>query len=692
MLVGSYNSSLVVASIFVAVLASYTALDMAGRVTRATGKAAHWWLAGGAAAMGLGIWSMHFVGMLAFSLPIPIGYDTAITALSLLIAIALSAFALWTVCQPTLPWKRLIAGAVVMGAGVASMHYTGMAAMRMKPGITYDPLLWAASLLIAIAASAAAQWIAFRLRSDGGHTRLLRAGAAVVMGAAIAGMHYTGMFAAEFPVGSVCSAARDGVSSMWLAPVIIVVTIAVLSIALITSVLDLRLESRTAVLAVSLAQANEELTYLALHDNLTKLPNRLLLEDRLNQAISAADREHACFALMFLDLDGFKAVNDAYGHHIGDLLLVDIAQRIQKSIRRNDTVARLGGDEFALIVRVAEAADAGALATDLLRSIDLPVHAGGYELRVSGSIGISMYPGDGHDPHELLSTADAAMYSAKASGRATFCYFEASMQRNVQVQLQLLQELRTAVSRNELVLEYQPKLQAPHGPVVGAEALLRWHHPTRGLLQPGDFIPVAEKTGLILSIGDWVLDEACRQMRAWVDLGNTDWTMSVNLSPLQFAHTALVQTVADTLALHRLDPHHLMLEITESTAMRDVEASLATLEKLKAMGVRISIDDFGTGYSSLLYLKRLPATELKIDRGFVRDVAGDSEDAAIVSAIVALGRTLRLSVVAEGVETKEQQESLTELGCNSLQGYLLGRPMNAEHFLEAANALTSGHA
>jgi len=235
MLVGSYNLTLVVASIMVAMLASYTALDMAGRITTATGKASHWWLAGGAAAMGLGIWSMHFVGMLAFTLPIPIGYDTALTALSLLIAMALSAFALWVVCQPTLPWRRLIVGAVVMGAGVASMHYTGMAAMRMEPGITYDPLLWVASVLIAIAASGAAQWIAFNLRRDGRRTRMLRLGAAVLMGAAIAGMHYTGMFAAEFAAGSVCSAVRDGVSSVWLAPVIIVVTIAVLSIALITS-------------------------------------------------------------------------------------------------------------------------------------------------------------------------------------------------------------------------------------------------------------------------------------------------------------------------------------------------------------------------------------------------------------------------------------------------------------------------
>ncbi|MFM0140552.1 putative bifunctional diguanylate cyclase/phosphodiesterase, partial [Caballeronia grimmiae] len=233
-------------------------------------------------------------------------------------------------------------------------------------------------------------------------------------------------------------------------------------------------------------------------------------------------------------------------------------------------------------------------------------------------------------------------------------------------------------------LHYQPKYRAPSGPVIGAEALIRWQHPTLGLIPPADFIPLAEKTSLIVSIGEWVLDQACGQMKAWLDAGHAGWTIAVNLSSLQFGHAGLVETVADTLARHQLAPQSLTLEITESTAMRDVEASLATLDKLHAMGVMISIDDFGTGYSSLLYLKRLPATELKIDRGFVRDLPHDPEDAAIVSAIVALGRTLNLTIVAEGVETEQQQDFLTTLGCNSFQGYLLGRPMNADDFLEAA--------
>ncbi|CAJ0810525.1 putative signaling protein [Ralstonia wenshanensis] len=685
MLASSYNPLLVLLSLFVAILASYTALDMAGRVVTAQGRAASWWLIGGASAMGLGIWSMHFVGMLALSLPIPVGYDVGITLTSLAIGIGASMFALWLVSRRELPWPRLAGGALLMGAGVAGMHYTGMAALRMNPGIQYNPARFALSIVIAVLASGVALWIAFRLRRQARRVRALRAGSAVVMGVAIVGMHYMGMSAAAFPFGSVCGAAHTGASAEWLALVIIIVTLAVLAIALIISVLDLRMEARTALLANSLAAANKELAYLALHDNLTKLSNRVLLEDRLTQAIRTAEREKRRFALMFMDLDGFKSVNDVYGHHVGDLLLIDVAQRIGARVRQQDTVARVGGDEFVVLAYVDDPEDAGTLADALLEVVREPFMAGGHELRVSTSIGIAIYPGDGGNQHDLLTNADAAMYHAKGLGRNAYSFFEPSMNADVHQQLQLVQDLRRAVERHELVLHYQPKFNAPNGPIMGVEALVRWQHPQRGLVPADEFIPLAEKTGLIVPLGAWVLDEACRQMAQWHREGRTGWTVAVNLSALQFGHVALIDTVRDTLARHALDPRSLTLEITESTAMRDVDASLQILQQLDAMGVRISIDDFGTGYSSLLYLKRLPASELKIDRGFVRDLAHDTEDAAIVSAIVALGQTLNLRIVAEGVETAEQQAFLTRLGCHSLQGYLLGRPMTAES-LSAAMA------
>jgi diguanylate cyclase (GGDEF)-like protein len=473
------------------------------------------------------------------------------------------------------------------------------------------------------------------------------------------------------------------VNTGWLALLVIIVTMAILAITLIVSVLDMRLESRTSKLAVSLAEANQELTYQALHDNLTKLPNRALLEDRIHHAIEGAARGSRRFALMFLDLDGFKAVNDAYGHAVGDLLLVEVARRIVPRTRTQDTIARVGGDEFVCLGNLAEPDEAAALAEKLLVLIREPFNIAGHELRMSASIGISMFPGDGTNQHELLTNADAAMYHAKSSGRDSYCFFEASMNADVHAHLEMVQDLRRAIDRRELVLFYQAKFKAPNGPPMGAEALVRWKHATRGLIPPDDFIPLAEKTGLIIPIGEWVLDEACRQMKEWRDAGNKDWTIAVNLSPVQFGHPTLIQVVRATLERHSLDPQCLTLEITESTAMKDADASEIILQQLHAMGVRIAIDDFGTGYSSLLYLKRLPASELKIDRGFVYNLEHDAEDRAIVSAIVALGQTLDLQIVAEGVETTSQQRFLTELGCDSLQGFLLGKPMAAKQFLES---------
>jgi diguanylate cyclase (GGDEF)-like protein len=470
----------------------------------------------------------------------------------------------------------------------------------------------------------------------------------------------------------------------WLALTVVLVTLAVLAIAVVTSVLDARLEARTAALTASLEKANETLTHLALHDPLTKLPNRLLLEDRLQQAITTASRDGTRFAVMFMDLDGFKAVNDGFGHHVGDRLLLNVAQRVVGNLAAGDTIARIGGDEFVMLAQIDEPADAAALADTLRAAIEAPFDTAGHELNLSVSIGIAIFPGDGADQQTLLTHADAAMYHVKGTGRNGYRFFDASMVPDVHEQITLARDLRQALPRKELTLHYQPKVRAPAGPVVGAEALLRWQHPARGLVPPDRFIPIAEKTGLIVPIGEWVLDEACRQVRAWHDAGYTGWNVAVNLSSLQFGHAGLVDAVREALDRHALEASALTLEVTESTAMRDVKASLAILQQLAEMGVRISIDDFGTGYSSLLYLKRLPAAELKIDRAFVRELHSGSEDAAIVSAIVALGHTLKLEIVAEGVETPGQQHFLTETGCDMLQGFLFGRPVPASQFVDVA--------
>lgn len=681
MLHGSYDPWLVAASLMMAVMASYTALNMTGRVTSSQGWLARLWLGGGAVALGIGIWSMHFLGMLAFQLPIPVGYDPELTLISALIAVAASGFALWLVCQSTLSHRRLVVGSFIMGAGICGMHFTGMAAMRIYPAIQYDPYLLGLAVAISVVASGIALGLGFHLRVGPKRAIWVQIAAALVMGLAISGMHYTAMAAAEFRIGSVSGVADIGVTRMWLAILIILTATSVILIALIISILDYRLQSRTDVLSSSLKMAQSEIEFFALHDGLTKLPNRLLLEDRLKQEMRYAIRSQGCLSVHVLDLDGFKQVNDAYGHQAGDQVLVEVSRRIQERIRSTDTFARLGGDEFVLVARVSDAVEAANLAEMVLAAVQEPVSFGGQTMRVSTSIGVALFDGDAGNLPDLIKNADTAMYRAKDLGRNGYCIFDDSMYDDLKRKLVQLHDLRSAIERQQLVLYYQPKVHARSRRILGFEALVRWRHSSQGLIAPNEFIPLAEKTGLIIPIGNWVLNEACRQIREWQSGGNTDWHVSVNLSAIQFNHPSLVGTVQEALDRYQLVPASLTLEITESTAMHHVESSMVILKKLSQMGVRISIDDFGTGYSSLLYLKRLPARELKIDRAFVRDLGRDGEDEAIIASILALGRTLNLRTVAEGVETEEQAEFLTNLGCDELQGYFLGVPVPPEEVI-----------
>ncbi len=688
MLIGSYTPWLVVISFLVAVLASFTALDMASRVTTAATPRTTWlWLVGGGCAMGLGIWSMHFIGMLAFQLPIPLGYALGLTTVSLLAAMASSIFALWLVSQPTLPHGRLALGAVLMGSGIAAMHYLGMAALHMQPGIDYHAGWVALSLLIAVAASWTALFIAFRLRST--HRRLRdRVAPALVLGTAIVGMHYTGMAAARFPAGSICGAAAgDGLQAQWLALVVLALTLAILAVVLIVSWLDQRMEAqllrlRNTDLSTSLHDAHAELTQAALHDPLTRLPNRRLLQQRIEQSLAEAEQRGSRFAVMFMDLDGFKQVNDAYGHQTGDALLVAVADRTRKLLRPADMLARLGGDEFVLVVPIENDEDVATLASRIIQTVGREPLLPRHDLQVTASIGIAICPDHAASERQLMAFADAAMYQAKEAGRNAYVLFADWMNDSAEQQFQLLADLRRAIGSEQLFLHYQPKTRVAGQSISGAEALIRWRHPQQGLIPPDRFIRLAERSGVINEIGRWALDEACRQLRVWHEAGHDGWTVSVNLSPIQFASPNLLQEVREALQTHRIEPRRLILEITENTVMRDTEASLTLLQAMAALGVGISIDDFGTGYSSLLYLKRLPATEIKIDHAFVRDLENSSEDVVIVSAIVALGHALDMDIVAEGVETAGQRAYLERLGCDYLQGYLLGRPVDAQRFMQ----------
>lgn len=688
MLVGSYTPWSVVVSLLVAILASFTALDMANRVTTApSSRISVLWLFGGGCAMGLGIWSMHFIGMLAFRLPIPLGYDLGLTAASLLAAIASSIFALWLVSRPTLPHSRLALGGLLMGCGIASMHYIGMSAMLMRPGIEYHSGWFILSVIVAVAASWVALFVAFRLRHN--DTRLHhRIVPAVLLGVAIVGTHYTGMAAAQFPANSVCGAAAgDGLQTQWLGALVMVLTIGILAVVLLVSWLDQRqqaqlLRLRNQRLRSSLDDAEAELSQAALHDPLTHLPNRLLLQQHIDQALVDAELRGGRFAVMFMDLDGFKQVNDAYGHQTGDSLLVAVASRTRQLLRPTDVLARLGGDEFVLVVGIENDEDVSTVANRIIQAIGKGNLVPGHELQITASIGIAICPDHAATERQLMGYADAAMYQAKEAGRNAYVVFAEWMSDSAEQQFRLLADLRRAIELNQLFLQYQPKVRVSTHQVSGAEALIRWQHPEQGLIPPDRFIRLAERSGVINDIGRWALNEACRQLRRWHDAGHDNWSVSVNLSPIQFGSPYLLQEVSDALEIHRVEPRRLVLEITESAVMRDTDTSLRLLQSLARLGVGISIDDFGTGYSSLLYLKRLPATEIKIDHAFVRDLENSSEDVVIVSAIVALGHALDMDIVAEGVETAGQRAYLERLGCDFLQGYLLGRPVDPERFMQ----------
>ena len=675
-LVATYVPELVITSFVVAVMASYAALKTTGRIRASDPVARRWWLGGGALAMGIGVWSMHFIGMLALRLPIRLGYDTGITLLSLLMAVAASGYALWLVTRDQVTRLRLLSGAVVMGLGIAAMHYVGMAAMRMDPHIVYRPLWFGASLLIAMVAAGAALAIAYRLRDNARHERLHRALAAGVMGVAIVGMHYTGMAAAYFPAGSICSAALGaGLSPDSLAWLVVVVNTAVLGTAIGASALDRLLHERTARLSASLQRANQQLTHLAMHDALTGLPNRMMLIDELQERILRGRRYGGRFVVLFIDLDGFKGVNDAFGHHVGDALLVRVADTLRRMAAADDTVARLGGDEFVMVSRVTETGEATVRGERLLAALAESTRLQeNDDVTVSASIGIAQYPGDGEDAQTLIAHADAAMYFIKQAGRNGLALYAPSMGDEVQGQLQLMYELRKALERGQLVLHYQPQVRAVDNGLAGMEALVRWQHPRLGLVMPDRFIALAERVGLIVDLGQWVLDEACRQWAAWRRAGARVPTVSVNLSPVQLRSGHLVAQVATAMRRHGLPPGALTLEITESMAMLEPERTVDVLTQLTAIGTRVSLDDFGTGYSSLAYLASLPAHELKLDRQFVRQMTTGSRHAAIVQSVVMLGQQLGLEVVAEGVETLEQKQMLAAMGCHRLQGYYIGKP------------------
>jgi diguanylate cyclase (GGDEF)-like protein/PAS domain S-box-containing protein len=440
---------------------------------------------------------------------------------------------------------------------------------------------------------------------------------------------------------------------------------------------------------VSAARAmSVQMTYSAQHDVVTNLPNRLLLNDRITQAISLAHRQHRPIAVIFLDLDRFKYINDSLGHASGDKLLQSVSTRLLASVRASDTVSRQGGDEFVILLsEITHPEDAATSARKILLSLGAPSSIGGHDLHINGSIGISVYPEDGADAETLIKNADTAMYHAKESGRNNFQFFKADMNRKAVERQSLEGSLHRALEREEFLLHYQPKVNLNTGEITGVEALVRWQQPERGLVPPAQFVPIAEDCGLILQIGRWVLREACRQARDWQDAGLPPLPIAVNVSAVEFRDKGFVQGVRTILAETGLEARYLELELTEGVLMDDAESTASVLQELKTMGAHLAVDDFGTGYSSLSYLRQFPIDVLKIDRSFVNQITSDPDDSTIVSAIINMGKSLKHHVVAEGIETQLQRAYLQTQQCAEGQGYLFSRPLAAAQF---AQLLLSG--
>lgn len=669
----SWDPVLIAISYLVAFIASFVALDSAGKIPLSSRKAALFWRMAGGISLGIGIWSMHFIGMLSMQMPMMMRYDLWLTLASLGVAVIASTTALdIAVAGKKRSLFRPIVATAILSAGVVSMHYIGMAALMLDGSIIWDRRIVGLSVVIAVVASGTALWLAFRLRDKGVFIERLLA--ALVMAAAICAMHYTGMSAAHYPEMS--HTLPGGIGELGLSIWVSVTTLCLLGVMLIISLVDSH--RRTGRLTDNLRQLNRQLELQARFDALTGLANRHQMDIRMQDCLRSALLSNRQFAVIFLNVDHFKRVNDTWGHSVGDELLITVAQRITSRLTREMTLARLGGDAFILLVPECDDDKLNALLASLLEDVRRPLSICGHTLSTTISAGVSLYPQDGETLHELKLKADAALHHVKDDGRNGWAHYRSEMSTAIPAKPGFLQELSQALERDQFELWYQPTWYAQEKTIHGFEALLRWRHPEQGVVLPGLFIPSLEQTGLIIRVGNWAIEAACRQLHFWTEQGFSQWTLSLNLSPVQFEQPDIFHIVSSMLEKYSLSPSRLILEVTESTALKNLDRSIELLNAFNHAGITVSIDDFGTGYSNLLMLSVLPAKELKIDKSFVTSMLENEKSYKLVETIMSIARTMEMNVVAEGIETQEQQEVLTRLGCDYLQGYLFSRPLPAE--------------
>ena len=676
-----YRPELLVAAWLIALFALSVALDIASRVQGLERNATFGWWLGGSLSVGTGLWAVDVLALLASRAPGAVPNQSAYVLAAWILAVGTVGTALRFAAKPPTSTRRKLGGYAATALLLGGMHLATVSAVGLDRAVFGRP----GSIALGVAATVAASalFVIGLANSQGvGEARGRPWHLIVATALSIVFVGQIGLGIAGW-TGTIGHPGEEQLSPNALAVLAGTAASVALTMTRLMAKLERRLTGRAEELAVSLRQANEDLQKIAYQDPLTLLPNRLVFEQRLAAAVARADREGSRLALLFIDLDGFKPINDSFGHSSGDTVLHAVGERLRAVARQGDTMARVGGDEFLMLLEGApDEGSAALVASRVLSTLNQPYTLGEKEVTVSCSIGIVFYP-DGGARSKLIAHADAAMYSAKRAGGSTYCFFEPRMEADAREQVELLRDLRQALEQGELELYYQPKIDARSGQITAAEALLRWHHPVRGLVLPSLFIPVAERFGLIGALGTWVIEDACRQVRDWREAGLA-MRVAINLSAHQMRQEDLVERLQGAARRHRIDPSLLTCEITESVAMEDTRATQNAFQRLGRAGIHLSIDDFGTGYSSLSYLRQLPAEELKIDRSFIMDLESSDDARAIVDAVVRLAHALGLKVVAEGVDTPRQCEILLGLGCDELQGFLFARPMSAQALLEWA--------
>lgn len=658
-----HDFGLVVLAAVICLAGSWVTLKLFARAVRVSGLQRIGWHILTAVAAGSSIWCTHFIAMLGFDPGVPFAFDPILTIISLIVAVvgAVTGFSLAT--------NRVIRLAPVLGGGfvglaIAAMHYTGMMGYGVEGIVTWNMPVLVLSIVFSVVFSATA----IRLSMTGRNARYQWAAIGSLV-LSIVLLHFTGMAALEVePIGvTLTTPVQDAMQALGLA--IACVGFLIIGAGVASYVIDERVRT----------DSYEQLRQMAITDSLTGLPNRVSFNGRLDHEFDAARARNQKVAMICIDLDRFKEINDLRGHSAGDEVLRTLSSRMSAMLKEGEFVARLGGDEFAAVKRMDSAGDLTEFLTRLEGALSAPIRMDEYEVVPGGSIGVAIYPDDARDKLSLIGNADLAMYRSKASPTKAVAFYDSSMDEMVRMRRALANDLRAALDGDQLDVHYQVQKSAATGEIRGYEALVRWQHPERGDISPADFIPVAEENGLILRLGEWVLRHACAKAVSW----DPPYKVAVNVSPMQFAYTNLPKIVLEVLIETGLPANRLELELTESTIFADKERSLHMLRKIKALGVTIALDDFGTGYSSLETLRSFPFDKIKLDRSFIERVECNEQTAAMVRAVLALGRSLKIPVLAEGIENLQQLSVLAAEGCDEVQGFLLGRPVPLAQIVDA---------